>query len=502
MKPLEQIDELVTFEARNISKSYGVVKALSDVSLKLLQGEVHAVVGENGAGKSTLMNIISGKVHPDKGTLLRNGRPVVFRSTSDAQAANIAIAPQEINLVPRLTVVENILLGAQERDRFGQINWQKTNERAAASLRRIDETIDPFVPAQSLSKAQQQLVQIARAVTTSAQILIFDEPTAALTDREAEKLFSFMRDFRSAGNSIFYVSHRLDEIMELSQSITVLRDGRLVADLNAQETTKAEIVRHMAGREVEPVAKVDRKPEIGKPVLKVSNLTRTGEFSDISFDLNEREILGIAGLIGSGRSELGKCLFGVTSAASGEIEIFGEKSKIRHPADAISLGLVYLPEERKQDGIFPLLSITENTCISSLGKFRGLMALRFSDMVRETEAYVKQLKIKIGLESDPITSLSGGNQQKVILARWLMRDSRILILDEPTRGVDVNAKSEIQSVLRKLANDGISMIYISSELQEVIDVSDRIMVMHEGELKGTMEASEATQESLLALAMS
>jgi ABC-type sugar transport system ATPase subunit len=494
--------ETAMFEVRGISKSYGIVQALSDVSLRLQAGEVHAVVGENGAGKSTLMNIICGKVTPDRGSMYRNGAPVSFRSASDAQSASIAIAPQEINLVPRLTVVENILLGAQERGAFGQIDWKKTHARASQHLHEIDDTIDPEAPADSLSKAQQQLVQIARAAATSARILIFDEPTAALTDREADRLFSFIRKFRAAGNAIFYVSHRLDEILELSQLVTVLRDGLLVAELKPRETTKDDLVRHMAGRRIEAIAKDTQTPNIEKSVLKVTDLSRSGEFSDISFELQGGEILGIAGLIGSGRTELGKCLFGITTASSGAVEIFGKPAINRHPADAINRGLVYLPEERKQEGIFPLLSITENASISTFGRFQGLLGLRFSDMVREVETYVDRLKIKIGRQHDPITSLSGGNQQKVILARWLMRDSRILILDEPTRGIDVNAKAEIQSVLRKLVKDGLSIIYISSELQEVIDVSHRILVMHEGALKGVVQAANATQEDLLALAMS
>tara|TARA_R110002126_G_scaffold291767_1_gene457392 strand:+ start:216345 stop:217856 length:1512 start_codon:yes stop_codon:yes gene_type:complete len=490
------------FEARGISKAYGVVQALSDVSLKVQAGEVHAVVGENGAGKSTLMNIICGKVSPDSGTMYRDGAQVSFKSASDAQSASIAIAPQEINLVPRLSVVENILLGAQDRGAFGQIDWKKTRARALRHLQEIDDTIDPDAPAESLSKAQQQLVQIARAAATSARILIFDEPTAALTDRETERLFAFIRKFRAAGNAIFYVSHRLDEILELSRAITVLRDGVLVAELNPHETTKDDLVRHMAGRQVDAIVRDRATTNIGQPVLTVTGLSRPGEFRDISFELRSGEILGIAGLIGSGRTELGKCLFGVTASSKGQVEVFGEKANIRHPADAIARGMVYLPEERKQEGLFPLLSITENACISTFGRFRGLLGLRFSDMVREVETYVDSLKIKIGQQHDPITSLSGGNQQKVILARWLMRDSKILILDEPTRGIDVNAKGEIQAVLRKLVTEGLSIIYISSELQEVIDVSDRILVMHEGALKGIVQAEEATQEDLLALAMS
>lgn len=490
------------FEARSISKTYGVVKALSDVSIDIHPGEVHAVIGENGAGKSTLMNVFCGKLAPSAGTLRCQGHEVSFRSPRDAQAAGIAIAPQEIFLVPHLSVAENILLGTQDLTALGTVNWRRTRERAIRHLAEIDDGIDPFLPAGRLSKAQQQLVQIARAVATSASILIFDEPTAALTSRETEKLFAFIRRFRAGGKSIFYISHRLDEISALSQRITVLRDGCHVAELATASATKDDMVRLMAGRN--PAATVEARPvrRFTETALAVKGLARAGEFTDISFELRKGEILGVAGLVGAGRTELGKCLFGVTAAQSGAIEVLGQTRRIGHPADAIAAGLVYLPEERKQDGIFPLLSIRENMSISVYDRFRGLLGLRFSDMTREVETLVDRLRIKIGTIADPITSLSGGNQQKVILGRWLLKNSRILILDEPTRGIDVNAKHEIQTVLRRLAEEGLSIIYISSELQEVIDVADRIMVMHEGRIKGTVAAAEATQEGLLGLAMS
>ncbi len=489
------------FEARDISKSFGVVRALSNVSLSLAEGEVHAVIGENGAGKSTLMNIICGRFGPDSGQLLRDGVAVNFRSPRDAQAAGIAIAPQEINLVPGLSVAENILLGAHQRGALGIVDWKSTRDTAIRHLNEVDQSIDPDQAAGTLSKAEQQLVQIARAAATSARILIFDEPTAALTTRETEKLFTFIRSYRAAGNSIFYISHRLDEILELSQRITVLRDGAFVTELDPAKTDKQEMVRHMAGRKVISAQRRTAERVSDEVVLSVQGLSRPQEFRDISFDLHRGEVLGVAGLVGAGRTELGRCLFGVTKATSGHVQIFGKSVKVSHPADAIAAGLVYLPEERKQDGIFPLLSIRENMTISVLERFRGLLGIRFSQMVEEVGDYVGRLQIKIGGQEDPISSLSGGNQQKVILARWLMKQSRILILDEPTRGIDVNAKGEIQTVLLDLAKQGLSIIYISSELQEVIDVSDRILVLHEGRLRGTVPAEGATQEGLLAIAM-
>lgn len=489
------------FEARNVSKSFGVVQALRDVTLGAAAGEVHAVIGENGAGKSTLMNLFCGRFRPTTGQLFCNGASVNFQTPIDAQNAGIAIAPQEINLVPLLTVAENVSLGAHVTTPFG-IDWKATRASAIENLHKIDETIDPDVPVSTLSKAQQQLVQIARAVATDARILIFDEPTAALTQHESDRLFAFIRHFRDQGGTVFYISHRLEEILALADRISVLRDGALVGELDPAKTDKDEMVRLMAGRDVGEREPRGISRDHGEVVLRVDGLSREGEFSDISFELRRGEVLGVAGLMGSGRTEVGRCLFGVTRAHSGTVEIFGSERRISHPADAIAAGLVYLPEERKQDGIFPLLSIAENMGIATMGKWSGLLGLRHSDLLREVERYIRRIPIKVGQASDPITSLSGGNQQKVILARWLLRESRILILDEPTRGIDVNAKLEIQALLRALAEEGLSIVYISSELQEVLDVSDRILVMHEGRVKGTEFADSATQESLLALAMS
>jgi ribose transport system ATP-binding protein len=491
------------FEARNVSKSFGVIHALKGVSLGISEGQVHAVIGENGAGKSTLMNIFCGKLRPTSGTLARNNHEVTFHSPIDAQAANVAIAPQEINLVPDLSVAENIYLGAQATRGIG-IDWKQTRTRAAEYLDQVDNTINPLSLIRDLSKAQQQLVQIARAVATEAKIIIFDEPTAALTYHETERLYAFIKKFRQKGGAVFYISHRLDEILELSDTISVMRDGQLVATLDPKATTKDDMVRHMAGRltgkgNPAPHVRVERN----EVVLRVDGLSRKGEFEDISFELHKGEILGVSGLVGSGRTELAKCIFGLTHADAGNIQLYGEPVRIRRPADAINHGLVYLPEERKQEGIFPLLSIAENMAMPNLARFKGVLTMRTADMMQEIDSYVRSLRIKIGSPRDPITSLSGGNQQKVIIGRWLMKNSRILIMDEPTRGIDVNAKAEIQKELRRFTDDaGLSIIFISSELEEVLDVSDRILVMHEGRIKGVRNAQDATQESLLQLAMS
>jgi len=491
------------FEARNISKSYGVVQALKDVSISIGTGEVHAIIGENGAGKSTLMSIICGRVRPSSGVLCHKGEQVMFSRPLDAQKIGISIVPQEINLVLGLSVAENIMLGAHETSHFA-IDWKKTREKAIRHLLEIDESIDPASRVSNLSKAQQQLVQIARAAATSSRILILDEPTATLTSRETERLFDYIHHFRGDGGSIFYISHRLDEILALADRISVLRDGAHVGELDPKQTNKEEMVRHMAGRAVSSGSHaLHNAVEARKAVLRVRDLSRHGEFDKVSFDLHQGEILGVCGLLGSGRTELAKCIFGLTRADSGMVELFGQNYGGRSPQYSIDRGLVYLPEERKQEGIFPLLSIRENMAMPSLGRFGGMLHMRNRDMLREVDNFVGRLRIKIGSSADPITSLSGGNQQKVIIGRWLMRNAQILIMDEPTRGIDVAAKFEIQAELRRFTDEeGLSILFISSELEEVLDVSDRIIVMHEGEVKGIVAAASATQESLLQLAMS
>ena len=492
----------IIFEARQISKSFGPVHALSDVSVTLPAGEVLGVIGENGAGKSTLMNIFSGKMLPSAGSLLVDGQPVHFTSPIIAQRAGIAIAPQEINLVPRLSVAENIQLGAHQTGRFG-IDWRATNALATRHLHEVDDRIDPEAIVGDLSKAQQQLVQIARAAATSARILIFDEPTAAITHRETEKLFAYIRRLKTEGRAAFYISHRLDEVLALSDQITVLRDGKVAGELSPKTATREQMVSLMAGRPASSLTQPLRVlPDDAPEVLRVEGLSRAGEFHDLSFTLRRGEILGVSGLIGAGRTEMAKCIYGLTRPDAGQVFVDGKLVHIRSPPEAIKAGIVYLPEERKTEGIFPLLSIAENAALPSMDRFSGLLHLRNRAMMAEVDGYLAQMKTKLNSPRDLITSLSGGNQQKVIIARWLMSEARILIMDEPTRGIDVNAKYEIQSVLRRLTEErGVSIILISSEMEEVLDVADRILVMHEGVGKGIAPAASHTQESLLHLAM-
>lgn len=490
------------FEARAVSKSFGPVHALSNVSVTLNRGEIHSIIGENGAGKSTLMNIICGRLAPSEGQLFVDGAPVQFHTPKDAQRYGIAIAPQEISLVHDLTVYENILLGAH-RNHWAGIDWRQTREEATRHLHEVDNSIDPRAKVSSLSKAQQQLVQIARAAATEARIIIFDEPTATLTYREEEVLMRYIEALAREGRSAFYISHRLEEVRRLSNRVTVLRDGVHVGELSAKEASLDEMVRLMAGRPPKIGAQVIRASATTQPVLEVEGLTRAGEFANVSFTLRKGEILGVSGLIGSGRTEMAKCIFGATHAQSGTIKLDGKQVSFSTPFNAIQAGLIYLPEERKQEGIFPLLSIAENTALPTIDRFTGFLHIRNRDMLVEVERLALQMKAKFNSLKDPITSLSGGNQQKFIIARWLMRDAKVMIMDEPTRGIDVNAKFEIQSVLRRLTEErGLSIIVISSEMEELLDVADRILVMHEGSVKGVVDRQNATQEGLLQMAMS
>lgn len=491
------------FEVRNISRTFGPVRALNGVNVTLNRGEIHSIIGENGAGKSTLMNIICGKLRPSAGELLINGSEVKFQSPKDAQTYGIAIAPQEINLVPHLSVIENILLGAH-RGHSLAIDWKKTREDATKYLHEIDDTIDPRARVINLSKAQQQLVQIARAAACEAQIIIFDEPTATLTYREEVKLMAFIRNLSANGRSAFYISHRLDEVRALSHRITVLRDGEQVGVLTPDLATRERMVTMMAGRPpkagAQPVRNINAERAT---ILQVEKLTREREFTDISLELRKGEVLGISGLVGSGRTELAKCIFGLTKPDRGHIILEDQEVHFKNPAQAIKAGLIYLPEERKQEGIFPLLSIAENTALPSIEKFSGWLTIDNKAIMKAVDDLATQLMAKFNSLKDPITSLSGGNQQKFIIARWLMREAKVLIMDEPTRGIDVNAKAEIQAFLRKLTEErDLSIIVISSEMEELLDVADRIIVMHEGKIKGIVDRRDATQQGLLELAMS
>lgn len=490
-------------ELRGIRKAFPGVLALDDVDLKVFPGAIHSLVGENGAGKSTLINVMVGLFQQDMGEIRVDGNLARFNRPADARALGIGLVPQELNLVPHLTVMENILLGTAPL-RFGNtaIDWRAMRQRAVEVLELIGEKIDLDAEASILSVAHQQLVQIARALAQDARILILDEPTASLSIPEADRLMTLVEQLRDKGCAIIYVSHRLPEVFRLSDEITVMRNGRKVILLDRAEANEAVLVRHMIGRDAQ---QRDRKQTTalptGQPLLEVSGLTRAGEFEDISFCLHRGEILGIAGLIGAGRTELARCIFGDTRRSSGHVVLDGRPIEFRHPSEAIERGIAYVPEERKRLGIFPALSVAENMTLPILSRLSRLFQIRWGKQRSLTDEFVRKFAIKISGQDQLIRNLSGGNQQKVILGRWLATGCRVLLLDEPTRGIDVNAKFEIHRILRELAEAGLAILVISSEFEEVIGLADQIIVMHEGRAKGCIPASEATQEKLLTLSV-
>jgi ABC-type sugar transport system ATPase subunit len=497
-------ERIAALEVSRIYKHFPGVQALSDVSASLYEGEVHAIIGENGAGKSTLMNIIFGVIQPDSGDIFRDGEKVIIHRPVDAQKIGIGIVPQELNLVPLLSVMENVTLGMAPCKIEGvMLDWKGIERKAKQALEQIGEFIDPRAIVADLSTAQQQLVQIARALAFGAKILIFDEPTSSLTLQETESLFKVIKNFQQQRGAVFYISHRLEEILEIADRVTVLRDGCKVTELDARATNLHEMVKCMVGREIEEAKRTSVfNPSDKQIVLKVENLSRANEFREISFELRAGEILGLAGLVGAGRTEFVKCLYGDTIPDFGTIYIHSQKVFYKSPKDAIKGSLAYVPEERRQLGLFPILSVTENMTMPILQRLSRFFRINKKREISYVQEYVQKLDIKTSHIRQQIKNLSGGNQQKVILARWLLTGSKILILDEPTRGIDVNAKAEIHHLLKNLVNQGLSIIFISSELQEVIDIADRIIIMHEGNLKGEVLANQTNQEEVLRIALS
>jgi ribose transport system ATP-binding protein len=487
-------------EMRGISKRYPGVVALDNVDFEVLPGEVHALVGENGAGKSTLMKILAGAETRDSGELLINGEPAAIHHPQDAMELGVNIIYQEFNLVPHLSAAENIFLGREPGAALpGFINFRKLYEDAQQLMDSLGVQVDVRTEVSRLSVAQQQMVEIAKATSRNSVVIAMDEPSATLTDHELRNLFELIRSLRDRGVGIIYISHRLEEIFGVCDRVTVLRDGHYVGILRVEETSREEIIRMMVGRELkESIPK--RPAEIGEPLLEVRALTRKGVFEDISFTVRRGEIVGIGGLVGAGRTEVARAIFGADPIDAGEIRFDGKAVRPRSPREAIRLGIGLVPEDRKSLGLILNMVVRENTTLANLDL---LTMLGFVNRKKErdvAESYTRDLRIRTPTIEQEVRNLSGGNQQKVVLAKWLFTQSRLLIFDEPTRGIDVGSKVEIYELMNDLAAKGAAMIMISSELPELLGMSDRILVMHEGRLAGELTREEATQEKVMHLA--
>ena len=487
---------------QGVSKSFPGVRALSDVRFELLPGELHALMGENGAGKSTLMKILAGVYRRDSGQILYNGASVDFGGPREAQRAGIGIIHQELQLMNHLTVAQNIFIGREPKRAFGLLlDENKLNRDAAALLAHLNLAIDPRTVVGDLTVAKQQMVEIAKSFTHNSRVLIMDEPTAALNNAEIVELFKMIRDFKSRGVGIIYISHKVDELKQISDRVTVLRDGEYIGTVPTETSSIETIISMMVGRTLKDVARVSTGKPRGEVALEVKGLNRGALVKNVSFSLKRGEILGFAGLMGAGRTEVARAVFGADRAVSGEIWVKGEIVSVRTPMDAVAVGIGYLSEDRKRFGLALGMDVASNVVMASLARFLSFhVILRERAIFAEAKKYVKLLGIRTPSLTQEVRLLSGGNQQKVVIAKWLARDCEILFFDEPTRGIDVGAKAEIYALLRELAGQGKAIVMISSELPEILRMSDRIVVMCEGRITGELMPEEATQERIMQLA--
>lgn len=486
-------------EMRGIDKSFGSNQVLKQAGFTLESGEVHALMGENGAGKSTLMKILTGVYTKDAGTVLVDGKEVNYKNPQEAEKAGIVFIYQELNVMFDLTVEENLFMGKEIHGKFGICDKKAMQKKAQEALNTLGVNISPKTVMSELSVGQQQMVEICKALMADAKVIIMDEPTAALTQSETVALFKVIESLRKKGVSMVYISHRMEEIFELCDRITVLRDGSYIGVKNIPETNMNEIVKMMIGREIGE-RYPSRDVKIGKEVLKVKGLTRKGTFYDVSFSVRAGEVLGVSGLMGAGRTEIMQAIFGNLSYESGTIEIDGKEVKISNPRQAMEHGIGFITEDRKTEGLMLDKSIRENISLCNLERISKSSVISKEaekDMVAEA---IKDLHIKCFGPFHECNNLSGGNQQKVVLAKWILTNPKILILDEPTRGVDIGAKKEIYNIINKLAAQGVAIIMVSSELPEVLGMSDNIMVVREGEVRGIISYEEANQERVMTLA--
>ena len=491
----------VILEMKNIDKRFSGVHALKSANMELRAGEVHALMGENGAGKSTLMKVLCGIYKRDEGDVILFGGPVNFNTIKESQDAGISIIHQELNMMNHLTVAQNIYIGREPMKKGVYIDDRQMEKDAKELFDRIGVKIDPSAILGTLTVGKQQMVEIAKAISRNSKILILDEPTAALTQVEVEELFKIMNDLRAKGIGMIYISHRMDEINRISDRITVMRDGEYVGTLITKDTTKDEIVKMMVGRVIFGDKKeASNVPEDAEVVLEVKGLNRGKEIKDVSFQLRKGEILGFSGLMGSGRTEVARAIYGADGFDSGEIYINGKKVNIKSPEEAVKNGICYLSEDRKRYGLLLDKSVAENSVLSNLDDYIIAGWINDSKITKDAERENAKLKTKTPSMQQLLRNLSGGNQQKVIIARWLLKNSDIFIFDEPTRGIDIGAKSEMYTLMEELASQGKSIIMISSELSEVQRLSDRVVVMCEGRITGTLDIKDATQEKIMAYA--
>lgn len=491
-------DSEIILEMKHIEKSFPGVKALNGAQLILRKGEVHALIGENGAGKSTLMKILLGIYQQDSGEILYHGKPVSFRSPHDALQAGISMIHQEISLIPTVSVAENIWIGRESRfTRAGIISTRRRNQEAQALLDRLGIEIDARHTVRDLNVANMQLVELARAVSYQSDIIIMDEPTSSLSDKEIELLYRIIRELSQAGTAIIFISHKLEEIFKICSHVTVMRDGQYISDHPTSEITQAELVTKIAGREIKDLfPKEETTP--GEVALEVRNLCSGKTFRDVSFSVRSGEILGFCGLVGAGRTEIMRTVFGIDKLESGEIFVHGKKVQIGSPKDAIANGIAMVTEDRHRSGIIAGLSLKYNISLAYLSTIcNRLTFINQKSEEQDAEEMVQRLAVHAASLNQVIGSLSGGNQQKAIVARWLLSKPKVLILDEPTRGIDVGSKSEIHRLISHLAAEGMAVIMISSELPEILGMSDRIIVVRDGRLVGEFQRGDADQETLI-----
>jgi rhamnose transport system ATP-binding protein len=491
----------VLLRATEVAKAYAGVQALRTASLELRAGEVHALVGENGAGKSTLIKILTGAVQPDAGELELDGVALPRLSPRSAKALGIAAIYQQPALFPELTVAENIALGLERTGRWGRVDWRERHRRAAELLDRVGARIDPERDAGELSMPQQQLVEIARALGADARVLILDEPTASLSKEDTDNLFRVVRELRASGVGMIYISHRLEELPVIADRVTVLRDGTTIATREMAQVNREQLIQMMVGRELSAVFPKRTVP-LGDAVLELRDVgCKASGVSGVDLTVRAGEIVGLSGLVGAGRSELARTIFGLTPADRGEILVRGKRVRINSPADAIAHGIAYVPEDRRRHGVVLEMPVSENVTLAALGNLSRFGALDFKRERELASNYTRRLGVKTPSIRALVSTLSGGNQQKVALSRWLVTKPAVLVLDEPTQGIDVGAKSEIHELMMELASEGVAILMISSELPEILGMSDRIAVMHGGTIVSVLDRSEATPERVLARAL-